>query len=323
MLYKEIDSKQDEINELRNLLIKSNNTYQKELIQKDLSRVENGYKSEKNSAYYFNFYLKESSNNIILHDIRIEHNGRVAQLDHIIVNRLGIILLENKSFRGKLTINADGSLSVDYGKNIRTFPNPIEQNNRHKEVVKELIGDKMDLPFNMKLFGGIPITSKVIIDPNTSVTNTTLPEEFERADSFISNRVKEMDNISTIDVFKSIAKTITMERVKEISNFLIKNHKPIKFNYLRKYPIKQKVSEKSLNTKKKLHFCSKCKSSNIEIVYGKYGYYFKCLSCFSNSKIKLSCATDKCELRIKKNKLKFFKVCKTCKKEELFFENKS
>ena len=72
---------------------------------------------------------------MLLHDIRIEHKGRTAQFDHIVIAPLGITILESKSFKGELTIDDDNSLKVKYGKYTKTFPNPIEQNIRHEKVL--------------------------------------------------------------------------------------------------------------------------------------------------------------------------------------------
>ena len=318
MLLKEIDSKKEEINKLKRLLEESNNSKQKSLIQSDLIKVENGYKAEKENAYYLDFGFRENKHNILLHDIRIEYNGQVAQIDHILINRFGIEVLESKSFTGRLTIKGDGSLDVKYGQKVKTFPNPIEQNNRHAEILKKFLKENIELSSNHKLFG-IPVTSMVLINPKTTITNKKLPKGFVRADSFITQRNENIDKMGTIELFKSLGGVMSFKRVEEIANFLIKNHKPKKFDYAIKYPIKKgtKISN-NINNKP---ICSKCKSPNIEIRYGKYGYYFKCLICDGNTSITLKCTDKNCKPKLKKRKLNFYQVCEVCKKEELFFSN--
>ncbi len=341
MLFKEIDSKTEEINQLRKLLAQSNSPTQKSLIKADLTKVENGYRAEKDNAYYLDFGFKENKHNILLHDIRIEHNGQVAQIDHIIVNRFGIEILESKSFSGILTIKGDGSLQVTYGKNIKTFPNPIEQNNRHVAVLKKFLKENLDLSANQRLFG-IPVSSIVLINPKTTISNHTLPKGFARADSFKTQRIENIDKMGTIEVFKSLGGVMNFKRVEEITNFLIKNHKPKKFNYAKKYLIKKEVSipnninnkpipsyiKESVLTKpsilknaEKTPLCSKCKSPNLEIRNGRYSYYFKCLFCDKNTSIALKCKDKNCKPKLKKRKLNFYETCEECKKEELFFSN--
>jgi len=340
MLYKEIDSKETEINQLKNLLKQSRNPKQQALIRTDLARIENGYKAEKDNAYYLDFGFKDSSNNILLHDIRIEHNGKVAQIDHLLINRLRIEVLESKSFTGTLTIKGDGSLNVEYGKKTETFPNPIEQNKRHVEILLDYIKENINLPTNVKLLG-FPVVSTVLINPKTTLTNDTLPQGFERADSFTSNRLKDIENMNPLVLFKHIGTMMSIEKIKEIADLLVKNHKPKLFDYLKKYPIRKETSlKKDISTKpiqahikesvsKKptlpnqadSYLCSKCKSPNIEIRYGKYGYYFKCHFCDGNTAIKLTCSSKECKPKLKKSKLNFYQVCDVCGANELFFTN--
>ncbi len=334
MRYKNIDSKEKEITQLKELLTKSKNPKQKALIRADLARVENGYKAEKDNAYYLDFSFKDSPRNILLHDIRIEHNGQVAQIDHVIVNRLGIEVLESKSFSGKLTIKGDGSLDVEYGRKVQTFPNPIEQNNRHAKILSEFLKENMELPKNLKLFG-VPISSSVLINPKTTLSNDTLPKGFLRADSFTTDWDSRVDKMGTIALFKTIGTTMSLDRAKEIANFLVKHHSPKSYDYTKKYPIKKEEEIKNIVTPKKEEkptknepkkesktpLCSKCQSDTIEIRYGKYGYYFKCLKCDGNTAINLSCTNSNCKPKLKKSKLNFYQVCDVCGMNELFFTN--
>jgi len=337
MILKELSNEiEKQINVLRNLLKNSDSVAQKKLIQSDLKRLENGYRSEKDNAYYLDFEFKDSTHSIILHDIRLEYNGRTAQIDHIFIGRTGVTVLESKSFTGKLTIKDDGSLVVKYGNTINTYPNPIEQNNRHTQVLKELIRDKFNLQGNTKLLGGIEINSKVIINPKTTITNKKLPVGFERADSFATRRIKEINKMGVFEVLKTASKMMTAEKYIELAEFIIQNHKPITFDYTKKYRIKDKqndniyVEEKNTNYQKKIitqinpiiYECSKCKSQNLQVNYGR-NYYFKCLDCENNIPIKHTCNTLNCKPRTKKRKLQFFKICEACGIDELFYENKA
>lgn len=339
MLYKDIDSKEQEIQQLKTLILKSQNPKQKNLIKADLARVLNGYKAEKDNAYYLGFHFKESPRSILLHDIRIEHEGKIAQIDHIIINRFGIEMLESKSFTGTLTIKGDGSLNVEYGNKVQTFPNPIEQNNRHAEILENFIKANMTLPSNLKLLK-FPISSTVLINPKTTITNNTLPKGFARADSFITDWDERVEKMGAISVFKTLSTMMTLDKAKEVAELLVKAHTPKMYDYTKKYPIHKEKDKKSLTpTKarvkktiqkkpsieesiepKEIH-CSKCKSTNLEIRYGKYNYYFKCLECAGNTSIKLSCSSSKCKPKIKKRKLNFYHVCEVCNKDELFFKN--
>lgn len=248
MIFKQIDDKSKEISTLKNLLKLSGSEAQKKLIAQDLKTLENGYKAEKDNAYYLDFALEGGERNILLHDIRIEHKGRVAQFDHILITRIGIILLESKSFTGSLTINNDNSMTVTYGKNVvKTFPNPIEQNNRHMKVLSEFIKDNLEMSARFKLMGGVKIDSRVLIHPNTTVANDNLPKGFERSDSFATKRLNEVEEMSVVKVFGAVSTVLLREQTKALSEMLVAHHKPIQFDYSKKYRVSNRVQEKKID----------------------------------------------------------------------------
>src|SRR5690606_15808502 len=74
----------------------------------------------------------------VIHDLRLEINGRVAQIDHLLIGRmLEVYVLETKTFSTGITINEHGEFSLPYeGKEIG-IPSPIEQNNRHIRVLED------------------------------------------------------------------------------------------------------------------------------------------------------------------------------------------
>lgn len=244
MIFKQIDDKSKEIYTLKNLLKLSGSEAQKKLIVQDLKTLENGYQAEKDNAYYLDFAFGDGERNILLHDIRIEHKGMVAQFDHILITRIGIILLESKSFTGSLTINNDNSMTVTYGKSVvKTFPNPIEQNNRHMKVLNEFIKDNLEMSARFKLMGGVRIDSKVLIHPNTTITNDNLPEGFERSDSFATKRFNEVEAMSVAKVFGAVSTVLLREQTKALSELLVAHHKPIQFDYTKKYRTSNHIQE--------------------------------------------------------------------------------
>ena len=242
MIYKELDSKQNIINTLENLLKTSQSEKQKALIRQDLQALKNGYEAEKQNAYYIDFYLKDSKNIIVLHDIRIEYNGQTAQIDHMLISRFGIELLESKSFIGETTINDDLSITVKYNGKNKSFENPIEQSKRHAKILHEFINENFDLGKRVEILGGFQIENIVLLNPKTTITNKKLPRGFFRADSYISKRLEKIDNLNALDVIKFASKMIKIDTVKKIANFLVKNHTPTHFDYEKKYRVpKEKV----------------------------------------------------------------------------------
>jgi len=296
MIFKEADSKQKQINTLKMLLHQSRSDKQKALIQKDLNILQSGIEAEQQNAYYIDFYLRDSKNLLVLHDIRIEHNGRSAQIDHMLISRFGIELLESKSFKGELTINEDGSLKVAHSNRVQAYPNPLEQSRRHAKVVEEFIKDKTDLGKRVSLLGGFEVDSRVLINPNTPITNKNLPEHFVRGDAFLTKRNDEINKIGILKSFKLVSKMISIDTVKEIAQLLLDAHKPIDFDYTSKYKLMQQSTPeeeqsqvvKQTSTKDKLKEGDACPFCGQKLVLRKSKNEIYFLGCSSFPKCRFS-----------------------------------
>lgn len=270
MIFKNIDDKSKQIQTLEDLLSRSKSEAQKKLIESDLKKVKSGYEAEKENAYYLNFELEKSKHIILLHDIRLEHDGRTAQFDHLLINRFGIELLETKSSKGTMTINDDGSINLKNGKYTNTFPNPLEQSKRHAAVLKEFIAASELLSKRIDILGGIDISSKVLINPKTTLTNKQLPDGFERADSFISKRRKDIDGLGFFKAVGMISKGYNIDKAKEIAQMIVDAHKPVEFDYTKKFKIKkeeveEKASDENVQGEEEVRFCPRCKEGRLII----------------------------------------------------------
>lgn len=88
--------------------------------------------TEKQAAYEIGFYFNQSKNIQVIHDLRIEINGRVAQIDHVLINRgLEVYVLQTKTFNSALTINDRGKFSTIAEGRMIGIASPIQQNARH------------------------------------------------------------------------------------------------------------------------------------------------------------------------------------------------
>ena len=117
MILKSKDSRQSDIQELNRLLNLKPTAKQRFLIERELKCLMSGERNEQNSAYYLDFSYKDSKNWAVIHDLRIEHRGRVAQIDHLIINRfLDVFVLESKNYYYGVKITEEGEFLVWDGK---------------------------------------------------------------------------------------------------------------------------------------------------------------------------------------------------------------
>jgi hypothetical protein len=88
MILKHKDDLASQIAELERLLsLPSLSKSQRDDLQDELGAIRAGNKGEKAAAYHIDFGWKDGKNSVVIHDLRIEHGGRVAQIDHLILMR--------------------------------------------------------------------------------------------------------------------------------------------------------------------------------------------------------------------------------------------
>src|SRR6185369_14425259 len=108
MILKEADDKTTQIQQLNDLLAIAP-AAQKAKIEQELKNLMAGIRGEQEAAYLINFDLKDSKNSLIIHDLRLEINGRVAQIDHLLIHRtLNVFVLETKHLHAGLRIQENG-----------------------------------------------------------------------------------------------------------------------------------------------------------------------------------------------------------------------
>jgi Nuclease-related domain len=76
----------------------------------------------------------------LLNHITLKFKGATTQVDHILISRFGIFVIETKDYKGWIFANATQPVwtQVIFGRKFK-FQNPIFQNMRHVQAVGELL----------------------------------------------------------------------------------------------------------------------------------------------------------------------------------------
>lgn len=270
----------------------------------------------------------------MIHDLRLEHRGLVAQIDHLVLNRfLDIYVLETKNYFFGIKITEDGEFLRYTGKAFQGIESPIEQNKRHVELLQKTIDDRNLAPKRLGLSIPVVLKSYVLIAPNSRIDRPSQKcfdtSNVIKADAFVSLVDKEIDNKSVVSVFTTATKLIGSDTLEDFGQKLVRLHRPGTINYAAKFGIDETVlaspaptvKESSSPCKSGDMTCRKCKSPKLAIMYGKFGYYFKCGECDGNSPIKITCGIDGHNERIRKEGRKFFRECSDCGISRLYFTN--
>ena len=77
--------------------------------------------------------------------------------------------------------------------------------------------------------------------------------------------------------------------------------------------------EKPKKIPKEEYHCKKCDSSKLVFQKGRWGYYFKCSDCSTNTAFKASCGKKECSAKVNKKGESFFKACTDCNIENKIY----
>lgn len=246
-------------------------------------------------------------------------------------------MLESKNFYYGIKITPEGEFLALNGKDSQAIESPIEQNNRHIKALQMSVADRNLGP--QRLGFAIPIAYKnvVLISPTSKVIRPdSAPFDLssvQKADAFTSALDKIMDNKSIV----SAPKIIGSDTLQEFAEKLVRLHRPASFDYAAKFGIQEttvppaapsatsspalpRVAESTVAYASPV--CRGCKSVNLSIQYGKFGYYFKCSDCSGNTPIQISCGKDGHKERIRKEGSMFYRECQECGTSSVYFQNR-
>ncbi len=148
MLIKAADDKQPQLDALEALRARPDVDAETRLqIDREIKNIRAGARGEREAAYEIDFHYAKESNRVVIHDLRLEVDGRVAQIDHLIIDRvLTIWVCESKHFAEGVGVSDHGEWVAFYGGRPRGIPSPIEQNRRHIAVLEDVFDQKLVEP---------------------------------------------------------------------------------------------------------------------------------------------------------------------------------
>lgn len=231
MLIKSADDKSQRIALLESLLQAPQlSGEQKAWLQHEVKNVRSGVQGERDAAHYIDNHFADAPNHAVIHDLRVVHEGEVAQIDHLVISRGFVFyLLETKNFSGNLQINEFGEFTVSYGPD-RAFgiPSPLEQSRRHENVLTKMLeslGITGRVQRKPDFRHVVLIHPKGIIQrPDTKKYDTS---NVIKADQFASWHKKYVEKeMSTFQVLGSILNLRSADTVREWAEKLVSQHCP-------------------------------------------------------------------------------------------------
>lgn len=210
-------------------------------IQQEIRNIRAGAKGEVDAAYEIDFHHKASRNWAVIHDLRIEHEGRVAQIDHLLINRtLDVWVCESKHFSEGVAVNDAGEFTAWYGGRPYGVPSPIEQNRKHVALLDAVLRSGLvSLPTRLGLPLRPALHSIVLISKNARITRpkTKLDglDQIVKVDQFRAMLEKSVDTESTASSLASIARFVSSETLETLARDITRLHRPIVVDWAAKF----------------------------------------------------------------------------------------
>jgi hypothetical protein len=231
MLLKTADDKSADIDALESLLRRSDiDARQRRAIQDEQWAIRLGIKAETDAAYQLDFDLADTKQWVVIHDLRIHLDGRVAQIDHLVISRiLEIFVCESKSYTGGVKVNEHGEWWTYRDRRPVGIPSPVEQNRRHIEVLEDVIdGGYVKRPRRIVTIKPT-FHNVVLVSPGGLVTRPR-------------KKLPELDSVVKVDQFRTflfnreiqdrqVFKVVSSGTLEEFGRQLVALHRPAKVDW--------------------------------------------------------------------------------------------
>lgn len=239
MIIKHADDKTPQIATLEALRARPNVSGEvRQRIEREIRNIGAGIKGEKEAAYEIDFHFGASKNYVVIHDLRIECDGRVAQIDHLVIGRfLDMWVCETKNFCEGIAINEHGECSRFFNNRPYGMASPFEQNSKHIMVLKSLfktgavaLPKRMGFTIKPKMHGVVLVSSEARISrPKSKIAGV---ETIVKSDQFSSmvEKTNELDNSPLL-----LTKVIGVGTLENLGYAIAAQHKPVEFDWAAKF----------------------------------------------------------------------------------------
>ena len=149
----------------------------------------------------------------VVNNITFDDGEKSAQIDHIIINRSGLIVIETKNRIGKIfgkESDLNWTAVYNYGKKKATFFNPIKQNEGHLKSLRKILDN------DLEMHSIIVFTKSADI---REIHTETVPVVYANSlKQFIKDYQYSNDSLTTEEVIEVYQKLVEIKKNNKITN---------------------------------------------------------------------------------------------------------
>jgi hypothetical protein len=201
-------------------------------------QVQAGRRAEEQMAFYLRRAFGEDPKTEVLNGLRVERQGEVAQIDHLLISTHGFTLIESKSVTTQIRVNAQGEWSRQVGSAWQGMPSPMLQVDRQADLLRALLSDHVDQFFRKVLtlqftFTSVPFDGLVAISDMGVIQRPPgfATKQVLKADQ-ITSRIQEVyeayrraSGLFSLNL-KDAGAEFSDKTVTNLTEFLLQQHKP-------------------------------------------------------------------------------------------------
>jgi hypothetical protein len=211
---------------------------------------------------------------MVIHDLRLEIGDRVAQIDHLLISRvMDVFVIETKNYSANIEISELGEFIRRDEFGSRGIDSPIEQNNKHVEVIKDAfakLSSKEKLPTRLGLTLKPKFRNVVLFSASAVIQR---PIKFDtlsvmKVDQFRTWIEKDIDSESALNSVVKMAKIVSQETILDLAIRVAAMHKPLQPNYKAKFSLD--VEGGAVSSDMKLPTVSSNEDMKLEVVKGNW-----------------------------------------------------
>lgn len=297
-----------------------------------------GHEAESQLAHYLKRAFEDDPYKFVFNNLRIQRRDETAQLDHLILHRCGLIVVESKSVAGEVAVNEHGEWTRWWNRQGRGMPSPVLQARRQLDLLGALMQkhetelmEKGFLGLRQRTLSGMRRDVLVAISDGGRITRKLDVPEVVKADQ-VPDRIRE-----TVEQARKQGNFyFTDTELHRVRDFLLSRHVPTTAPTQSQtadaadMPLSPTTREAVGNPalgrtpdapaapradatapaseSQEPPRCRHCQSTDISIEYA-HSYYIKCARCGGNTPIKVSCNECDAPARLRKKGAEFRVVC--------------
>lgn len=328
----------------------------------DLRRVA-GYAAESQMAFYLQRDFAKDPHIFVLNNLRIvdpeqpEFDGApgVCQIDHLVMHRWGVFIVESKSVTDEVSIRNDGHGGDEWTRRFRGreqgFESPIQQARRQGAFLRTLLDRHREslrsrAPVGLRQvskvlrgsehggYKNMPIQVIVAISASGKIRRVNRWREATepfcdfvvKADNVCENiraefqRHKSAANPLKTPVDQYGVWGMSGEDLQRTADFLVARHtapvEPRVVPATPSAPLSTPTPAPQSLPPLGPPSCKACASPDLDAMSGRYGYYWKCRACGTNTRMPLVCSVcgvaDDRRVRIAKEGDAYYRKCSDC-----------